>query len=153
MEVTRLKRKWDRQDMHTSHLAPLLTFLEHSAHRTIEGPTFVPQHAQLWSPSLIASHSERHKPVHCRCLSWSIQHIARSKAPRSFHNTPSHGRHHGSPLVQSGTNQYIAGAFLYCSCCIPPRGKPFWILRLHTSRVEHCTVVATVPIGSSCSIH
>ena len=40
--------------------------------------------------------------------------------PRSFHSAPSYGCHHVSPLVQNGANMYIAGAFLYCSCCRLP---------------------------------
>ena len=133
MRVTQLSWKWQRPEAHTSRLAPLLTFPEHSvldapmvrcdfliavsipmpayftsAYRgsisflcTIKGSTFVPQHAQLWSPSLIASRSERRKPVHFRCLS----------------------------LLQ----------LLQAAC-----RSPFRILRLHTSHVEYPTVVARV---------
>ena len=43
---------------------------------------------------------------------------------------PQHA-HHGSPLVQNGANMYIAGAFLYCSCCRPPVGSLF----------EYCTYI------------
>ena len=100
MDITQLKWKWYRQEAHTSHLAPLLTFPDHSAQGvpprfsetsslpfpmtasftsvcrgsifflcTINGPTFVPQHAQPHSPSWIVSHFEWHKPVHFRSLS------------------------------------------------------------------------------------
>ena len=69
-----------------------------------DGPTFIPQHAQLWSPSQIGSSSGRPnvhstaRPAMVAITDWLLFRTAQ----RSFHSTPSYGRHHRLALVQDG---------------------------------------------------
>ena len=118
VEVLQLRLKWHRQEVHTSRLAPLITFPEHSA---------------LDAPTVLA------RPLHCRfqflcphpslllneySMNWvNIVPLYDWWPPSSFHITPSYARRHWSPLVQNGVNLYIAGACLYCGCFRLPVGS------------------------------